>query len=299
MGAASVWSAGACRDTCTRPRDTARILLSRAWRRPAFPSIWVAQRCISRLAGPFDAAAARRAFFAARFSRASNINVSHIGQKIQQISSCSPRAAPVLRTGGAISSGDRRPTSSRLGFSRPALSKYRRASAGVHRSMSSVIARRSVPAQPCFMLASAFRVTYGEAGVQCASARPSQQHVTYAEFDSEQRAQQTMLRRLRVGRAAEVACVVGQEVRQARLRPTLSARRHEARRRREEPVTAVAAFCYSTQILGAKVGTRHVHYRTTVRLFLHNTIAYGFRVLVSNTNPLNRATHHTGQAERT
>ena len=74
---------------------------------------------------------------------------------------------------------------------------------------------------------------------------------------------------------------------------------HEARRRREEPVTAVAAFCYSTQILGAKVGTRHVHYRTTVRLFLHNTIAYGFRVLVSNTNPLNRATHHTGQAERT
>ena len=165
MGDASVWSAGACRDTCTRPRDTARILLSRAWRRPAFPSIWVAQRCISRLAGPFDAAAARRAFFAARFSRASKIIVSHIGQKIQQISSCSPRAAPVLRTGGAISSGDRRPTSSRLGFSRPALSKYRRASAGVHRSMSSLIARRSVPVQPCFMLASAFRVAYGEAGM--------------------------------------------------------------------------------------------------------------------------------------
>ena len=96
---------------------------------------------------------------------ASPMRVSQHGHRRQEIISCSPRAAPVLTGGGAVSSGERRATTSGSGLSCPALSKYRRASAGVHRSISSVILRWSVPAQPCFKLASALLVTYGEEGI--------------------------------------------------------------------------------------------------------------------------------------
>ena len=96
---------------------------------------------------------------------ASPMIVSQHGQRRHEIISCSPRAAPVLTGGGAVSSGERRATTSGSGLSCPALSKYRRASAGVHRSISSVILRWSVPAQPCFKLARALLVTYGEEGI--------------------------------------------------------------------------------------------------------------------------------------